>query len=291
MLHNQRQRQDETLHRRKPAPGGFFYPPLLQEVPQYMKQPFPFLMMIIALCFVSGCATTQKNSNDANTIRIGGGDAALTEVIAPVKETFEEENPSLRLVTVQGESGTELADLENGSLDAVVSTVSLQRMIKHAAQTGSAPEGALFREVPIGRNQTVIFLNDIKIRKLTKKQLKGIFTGKITNWKKVGGPNRRIVVVWSPAAEVENELFIKEILQGERVVPSFVQVRTAEEMRKKVLETPGAIGIGPNALVSYGVRVPGSPKLASSVVLITKGEPAPNVQKLLDLIKDVAFLP
>lgn len=62
-------------------------------------------------------------------------------------------------------------------------------------------------------------------------------------------------------------------------------------MRKRVLETPGAIGIGPDALVSYGVRVPGSPTIASSVVLITKGEPAPKVQKLLDLVKEVAFLP
>lgn len=58
-----------------------------------------------------------------------------------------------------------------------------------------------------------------------------------------------------------------------------------------MLETPGTIGMGPNALVSYVVRVPGSPKLASSVLLITKGEPAPNVQKLVDLTKEVAFLP
>lgn len=256
-----------------------------------MKHPFPFHMMIICFFFLAGCATAQKNSNDADTIRIGGGDAALSEIIAPVTETFEEENPSLRLVSLLSKPGTELAALENGSLDAVVSTVSLERLLKRAAETGTAPAAALFREVPIGRNQTVVFLNDIKIKKLTKKQLKAIFTGKITNWKKVGGPNRRIVVVWSPAAEADNELFIREILQRERVVADYVPVANAEEMRRKVLETPGAIGIGPDALVSYGVRVPGSPKIASSVVLITKGEPAPKVQKLLDLIKDVAFLP
>ncbi|WP_084154076.1 substrate-binding domain-containing protein [Citrifermentans bremense] len=255
-----------------------------------MKHSFPFRMMIIGFCFLAGCATAQKNSNDTDTIRIGG-DAALTEVIAPVAETFEEENPSLRLITLQSKPGTELAALQNDSLDAVVSTVSLERLLKRAAETGPAPAGALFREVPIGSNQTVVFLNDIKIKKLTKKQLKAIFTGKITNWKKVGGPNRRIVVVWSPAADAENELFIREILQRERVVANYVPVANAEEMRKIVLETPGAIGIGPDALVSYGVRVPGSPKIASSVVLITKGEPAPKVQKLLDLIKDVAFLP
>ncbi|EKD59158.1 MAG: ABC transporter periplasmic solute-binding lipoprotein, partial [uncultured bacterium] len=105
------------------------------------------------------------------------------------------------------------------------------------------------------------------------------------------GPNRRIVVVWSPAADAENELFIREILQRERITANFVPVASAEEMRKRVLETPGAIGIGPDALVSYGVRVPGSPKIASSVMLITKGEPSPELQKLLELIKDAAFLP
>ena len=266
-----------------------------------MKRSFPFCLMIMALWFVGGCATLKARSPIAaapetqlaapEMIRIGGGDAALTEVIAPVKETFEEENPSLRLVTVQSKVGTELADLTTGSLDAVVSTLTLERFLERAAATGSASSGTVFREVPIGRNETVVFLNQgLKIKKLTKKQLKAIFAGKITNWKKVGGPNRHIVVVWSPAANGENEAFIREVLQRERVVANFLPAATAEEMRAKVLETPGAIGIGPNALVSHGVRVPGSPTIASSVVLITRGEPSPKVQKLLGLIKDVAFL-
>lgn len=266
-----------------------------------MKRSFLFCMTIIALCFIAGCATSQRKLPPAaaarenqpaapEMVRIGGGDAALTEVISPVKETFEEENPSLRLVTVQSKLGTELADLSNGSLDAVVSTLSLERHLKRADENGPASAETLFREVPVGRNETVIFLNQgIKINKLTKPQLKAIFTGKITNWKKVGGPNRHIVV-WSPAAEGENDAFIGEILHRERVVDNFLPVATAEEMRAKVLEIPGAIGIGPNALVSRGVRVPGSPTVASSVVLITRGEPSPKVRKLLDLIEDVAFL-
>ncbi|QWV93393.1 substrate-binding domain-containing protein [Geomonas oryzisoli] len=215
----------------------------------------------------------------------------MTEVIVPVKETFEDENPSLRLVTIQSKPGTELADLDGGSLDAVVSTVDLHTFLQRSAETGTAVDGDAFREVPVGTNETVIFLNDsVKIKKLSRKQLKGIFTGRITNWKKLGGPNRRVVVVWSPAADAENEAFIGKVLDGEQVVSTFCQVASVEEMRAKVLETPGAIGIGPSALVSRGVRVPGSLTVAASIMLITKGEPSPKVQKLLDLLNDVAFL-
>ena len=259
-----------------------------------MKQLIALVIAPVAILFIAGCVEFQKDtvkqSAAPEVVRIGGGDAALTEVIVPVKETFEEENP-VRLVTVQSQPGTELASLANGSLDAVVSTITLGGFLARAAENGTVWDRKMFREVPVGTNETVVFLNQgVKIKKLTRKQLKGIFTGKITNWKKAGGPNRRIVVVWSPDAAGENEAFIRKVLEEEEVAPNFVSVANVEEMRAKVLETPGAIGIGPSVLVSRGVRVPGSLEVAASVVLITKGEPSPNVQKLLALIRDVAFL-
>ena len=64
-----------------------------------------------------------------------------------------------------------------------------------------------------------------------------------------------------------------------------------EEVRKMVMGTPGAIGIGPNGLIGAGMRVPKSPTVESSVVFITKGEPSPKVLKLIELIKDVEFIP
>ncbi|MCM0084312.1 substrate-binding domain-containing protein [Geomonas sp. Red32] len=269
-----------------------------------MKAAFPLRIAILALCLIAGCATKPKTPPPAAdtaslyaplkpraAIRIGGSDAAFAEVIAPVQETFEDENPSLRLEAVQGKAESELAALGNGSLDAIVSTLPLERLLSRTTEGGEPLNRNLFREVPIGKNQTVIYLNrGIKVKKLTKKQLKGIFTGKITNWKKAGGPNRHVVVVWSPADAGEDDAFIRQVLEREPVAANYVAAANAEEVRKKVMETPGAIGIGPNALVTHGLRVPHSPTVASSVVMITKGEPSPQVKKLLDLIEEAAFL-
>ncbi|HEY6838879.1 MAG TPA: substrate-binding domain-containing protein [Geobacteraceae bacterium] len=242
-------------------------------------------LILVLFSVLSGCASSEK------IIRIGGGDAALTGFIAPVKETFEEEN-GIPLVVVQSKPGNELVDLKTGSVDAIVSAVPVDELIKEAANSNFVVNRRELHEVQIGKNQTVIFLNrGIKIRKLTKTQLKGIFTGKIANWKKVGGPNRHIVVVWNPGGVQENERFVREVLQGAPIVSSFHGASSSEEVRTKVMGTPGAIGIGPSALIAPVVRVPKSPLMASAVVFVTNGEPSPRVQKLIDLLKDVEFMP
>ena len=90
----------------------------------------------------------------------------------------------------------------------------------------------------------------------------------------------------SATISIDDRAVDRLVLEGEQVVSRFLPVASVEEMRAKVLETPGAVGIGPSSLVSRGVRVPGSLTVAASVMLITKGEPSPKVQKLLDLLKD-----
>ncbi len=241
--------------------------------------------LLLVILSLSGCATPEKS------VRVCGGDVAVTGLIAPVKETFEEEN-GIPLVVVPSVPGTGLPLLLNGSVDAIVSAEPVDDLVKEAARENVVVDRKALREVQVGKNRTVVFLNKgIKVRKLAKKQLKDIFTGRITNWKKVGGPNRHIVVVWNPGATGENEPFVREVLRGEPVVATFRPAASAEEVRNKVLETPGAIGIGPNVLVAAGVRVPQSPALVSTLLIITRDDPSPKTQKLIELIKDVEFLP
>ena len=246
---------------------------------------FPLMAVVLLLAISAGCAVPEK------MIRVGGGDAALKGFISPVMETFEEEN-GIPLVIVHSTPGRELVDLQQGRVDAVVSTVSLEELIKEPSRENLSVDRAALREVQIGKDRTVVFLNKgVTVRKLTKRQLKEIFTGKITNWKRVGGPNRRIVVVWNPVAGTENELFVETVLQGEPVVATFHPATGAEDVRRKVMDTPGAIGIGPRTLITPVVRVPKSPTVEATVVFVTKGEPSPKMRKLIDLLKDVAFIP
>lgn len=243
------------------------------------------IVLIGSLMGAMGCSPANKQ------IKVGGGDAAIIGFIIPVKETFEEEN-GIALKIFESKPGRELIDLEKGRVDAIVSAGSVHDLIKEAADSKVSIDPASLREVKVGRSRTVVFLHKgNSVKKLTKKQVRGIFTGKLTNWKQVGGPNKEIVVVWNPSTAVENEVFLKEILNGEPLRLKYFPVNSFEEVRKFVMETPGAVGIGPHGMIASAIRVPKIPTVASPVVVVTKGDPSPNVQKLIELLKDVELIP
>ena len=226
----------------------------------------------------------------AQVVRIGGEDAALSGFVLPVKDAYQEEN-GIELSITRCLPGKELVDLEQRTVDVIVATKSLRDLMREAGRNTVTIDPASLREVEIGKNDTVVFLNkQSRIKRLTKKQLKAIFTGRITRWRKVGGANREIVVFWNKAS-AENDAFIKDILDGAPISAAAVPVGSYEELRKRVTETPGAIGVAPRGFVARGIRVPKTPTVTSSVVMVTKGEPSPAVRKLMDLLKDVQYLP
>jgi phosphate transport system substrate-binding protein len=245
------------------------------------------LVRAVLFCWLgcaAGCATSPQ------VIRIGGEDAALSGFVLPAKETFEEEN-GIGLSITRCRPGEELVDLERKAVEVIVSAKPLEDLIRDAGREKVAIDPASLQQIEIGKNDTVVFLNkQSRIKRLTKKQLKGIFTGKITRWKKVGGANREIVVFWNTAS-AENDAFVKDILDGAPVVPTAVPVSSYEEVRRRVMATPGAIGVAPRGFVAPGVKVPKTPAVASSVILVTKGAPSPGVRKLLELLKEVQYIP
>lgn len=256
--------------------------------------------MVLVIGFLAGCATSGQFSPDTvgkaspgrpvKSVRIGGEEVVIGGFITPVKETFEEENGA-DLSIVHSGPGEELIDLAKGKVDAVVSTQSLSVLAEEAAREKVLIDPATLQQFDVGKNDTVVFLNrKNRVKKLTRKQLKAIFTGKVGNWKQVGGANRPIVIVWNSADPAENEVFVREILKESPVAKKLKSVGSYEDVRSRVMATPGAIGIAPRDFVSAMVKVPKTPVVESKVILVTRGEPTPDVKRLLDLLKDAQFI-
>lgn len=253
----------------------------------------PFIKLLGTTCFfiaAAGCAPTGRILHDnGQVLRIGGEDAAISGFVMPVKETFESEHDGVTISIVRSWPGSELLDLEKGEVDAVVTTQPLVDLLRVAAQEKVQIDPSTLRSMDIGKSDTVVFLNRTNnVKKLTRKQLKGIFSGKITNWKQLHGANRKILVVWN--SEAADESFIKDILGDEKFAPKQMVVHTFEEVRSLVSETPGAIGIAPSGFVTARVNVPSSPKVTSQVRVITKGKPSANVRNLTDILKEMELL-
>lgn len=242
-------------------------------------------LVIAGSCFAAaGCAAP------ATSLNVGGDETTISGFILPVKETFEEENQVL-LKVKEIKPGEELLELYAGKVDAIIATSSLQELLDEAAVKKINIDRASLHQVEVGQNRTIILLNKRnKIKTLSQKQLKGIFTGKFSNWRQLGGTNEEIIVVWDSSSASENDDFVGKILNDAPVVAKFKSANGYEEVRKMVTALPGAIGIAPSGFIAPGVKIPKTPKVTSPVILVAKKTTSPLVKNLIDLLKDASYI-
>lgn len=124
-----------------------------------------------------------------NRITVRGSD---TMVILSQKwaEVYMQKHPGTIIQVTGGGSGVGLAALINGSTDIAnssrpINTAEIEKL--------NARYGTLGVEIPCAKDGLSVYLNKANgVSELTIKQIGQIFSGKITNWKEVGGADAGI---------------------------------------------------------------------------------------------------
>lgn len=222
----------------------------------------------------------------ADVLKIGAGAAPTENVLKPIELAFEKASGLDLSITSSGPKQA-FIDLNRGTVDAAAAGLSLDDWMALLKKEGvPVADPAAYKPVTIGKDRVIVIVHKSNpIAKLNKEQLTGIFTGKLTNWKEVGGSDTPILIVWGGLTQGTNSMFVKNIMDGATPTTEVIGVSTAEDIRQNVSVNPEAIGFGPQAILNDTVRSPETPEVARSITLITKGAPAAKVQKLLDFIK------
>jgi phosphate transport system substrate-binding protein len=104
-----------------------------------------------------------------------------------------------------------------------------------------------FKEIHVGEDAVALIVSkdvwDGGVHALTKAQVRGIYEGAITNWRDVGGPDRRIAFFNKEPGRGTWEVFAHWVYGNPKAAPevSFPEVGGNEETRSKVASTRGAI--------------------------------------------------
>ncbi|MBE9039254.1 PstS family phosphate ABC transporter substrate-binding protein [Oscillatoriales cyanobacterium LEGE 11467] len=103
--------------------------------------------------------------------------------------------------------------------------------------------GLTLKQIPVAIDGIAVAVHpELDVAGVTIAQLKDIYTGKITNWSQVGGPNLPIVPVSRPAESGGTvEFFIDNVLGGQALGANVTLAPTTTQALRRVGDNPGGI--------------------------------------------------
>lgn len=185
----------------------------------------------------NGGDTTATPAPELSGSILAVGSSALQPLVDQASKKFMDLNPKVSIQVQGGGSGTGLTQVSGGQADIGNSDVFAEEKLE------AGPAGELVdHQVAIVAMATVVN-PDINVDNLTKDQLVQIFTGKVTNWNEVGGPDQKIQIVNRPSSSGTRATFEKYALGSKTEdLAGSIQEDSSGNVKKLVKETPGAIG-------------------------------------------------
>ena len=195
--------------------------------------------LIVTLAALIAAAATTVNA--AGTITVKGSD---TLVILAQKwaEVYMGKNANVKIQVTGGGTGTGFAALQNQSTDLC----NASRKIKaKEIETCVKAFGKRPTEYKVAIDGLSIYVStDNPIKELSIDQLDAIFTGKIRNWKDVGGADAPITVYSRENSSGTYEFFKEHVLKGKDFTASAQTMPGTAAVLQAVAKDKNGIGYG-----------------------------------------------
>jgi phosphate transport system substrate-binding protein len=259
-----------------------------------------FVLMAVA------CATSAFAAKDKNSIQVKGSDT-MVNLGQAWAEKYMEKNPGGFVAVTGGGSGTGISSLISGTCDiANASRTIKEKEIALAKQRGINPF-----EIKVGLDGLAVVVNPKNpVTKLTIDQLAQIFTGKITNWKEVGGEDVKIVILSREVNSGTHVYFKEHVLRKgnpegkEEFASGALLLSSSQAIADEVAQNPSAIGYYGMGYISskqkpimvakdekseYEVPsienvINGKYPISRPLLIYTNGQPQGLVKKFVDFV-------
>ena len=199
--------------------------------------------MVLTACG-SPASAQPSTAGNPKTIEDIGSDTIVNLALAWA-EAYQKVNPAVRISVSGGGTGTGMAALINKTTDIA----NASRKIKDEEKQNARKNGVEPNEIEIARDAIGVIVNrENPVQQLTLQQVSDIYSGKITNWKEIGGEDRTIVLLSRESNSGTHVYFLEQVVRlGNRqdktlFSPDTLLLPSSEGIMAEVRQNPNAIG-------------------------------------------------
>lgn len=223
------------------------------------------------------------------------GSTTVLPIAQKTAEVYMDKNPGADISVRGGGSGVGIASLSDKNCDIADSS----RPIKDTELDKAVNNGVDVVANIVAMDGLAVIVNPSNnVSKLTKKQVKDIFMGTISNWSQLGGNNEKIVVVSRDTSSGTFEAFLTLVLDGNKTRSDALMQASNQAVATTVAGTPGAIGYVGLGFLSSSVKaieingvmpsketvVSGKYPVTRPLFMYTNGKPKGLVKEYLDFV-------
>lgn len=282
------------------------------------------LLALVLLSVSCTSASSSQTSQQATAYIENKGSDTIVNLALAWAEFYQGEHEDVRISVTGGGSGTGIAALMNGTVDIA----NASRQIKPEEIETAKSNGVDPIEFVIARDAIAVIVNpENPVNELTLQQISNIYSGKITNWKEVGGDDRPIVRLSRETNSGTHVYFLETVLRLSDKENKTLFSRdtlllpSSEGIIAEVRQNPNALGYDGLGYVPHDLKMiaiaeePGGKYVLPSVETVnnatypiardlymyTAGEPTGTVKIYLDwiitsdeaqgIVKELGFVP
>ena len=166
-----------------------------------------------------------------------------SDTILPLAQAWAEDyqavHKNAEVSVTGGGSGVGLTALINGTTDIA----DASRPIQPKEYDQAKAKGFIPKATRVAKDGICIVVNkSLGVGTLTMKQIGAIYSGKVSNWKDVGGPNKRIVIVGRDSSSGTYGFFRDTLFPGQPYRSDMLAMPSTNAIAQVVSRDEGAIG-------------------------------------------------
>jgi len=223
------------------------------------------------------------------------GSTTVLPIAQKVAEAYMQQNPDVKISISGGGSGNGIKALIDGSTDIADSSRFIKdKEVKLAVEKGRYPVPfavAYDCIVPVVHPSNPVV-------NVTMEQLKAIYKGEIKNWKKLGGPDRPVVVISRDTSSGTYEVWEEKVMNKERVYPGALLQASNGAIVQAVSKNKNAVGYIGLGYINESVKplaingVPGAEEttingtfpISRPLFMFTRGWPEGDTVKFINFV-------